>query len=246
MTLTGKIEICWALSMFHKCVTLVIVAVMGFVSPSFTSNVRAETATFISSSLADSETLSTLSTQGDSEGFLVGEGQSLRLLFDTPFATSRRDRVSIFTLADTLPGGIARGAIRIGVYNAGDIQIVRSFNFVSGRRRNLNNLFRRGCGELGGCNFIEIVTRRTTGSAEGVHVDYVTINGEVVSVIAPAPEPQIWAMMILGFVIVGWRLKQIRRVQLDPDIACRQPASLASLFRRLTFVHGVVNRRRIS
>ena len=47
--------------------------------------------------------------------------------------------------------------------------------------------------------------------APGAVVDYVSVNGEPTEVIEPTPEPAVWAMMMLGFAGVAWRMKAARR-----------------------------------
>ena len=53
------------------------------------------------------------------------------------------------------------------------------------------------CVTLGGCD--TYVVQAWTGTTFGID-----------SAIAAAPEPQVWAMFIIGFVVVAWRLKSLR------------------------------------
>jgi len=185
---------------------------------------HAESAVFSSETSFDVNDLNALSTSGDNSGILLGENESFRLVFDTPFATQRSDSVSIFTLPPDV--GVARITVNFGFIENGNVQIARTFNFRSGRDRNFNNLFNQGCRDFGGCNFIEIITDRTRRGAEGVRIDYVQINGEVVTVAAATPEPTSWAFMILGFLAVSLRMKAMRthkissktNIDLEPDI----------------------------
>lgn len=191
---------------------LIIIASCFFLWP---HQAFARSATFTSPSTLSEQELLALSTSGDNAALTVATSQSLQLLFDEPFGVTSSDSVSIFTLPVENRGAFAGGTIRIGVFENGVARTVFSRNFQSAQRVNVNNLFRRGCGSLGGCNFIEIVTRVTRGDAEGVRIDYIQINGEVVSVTAPTPEPEVWALMILGFGAIAWRAKTLR-LQRDP------------------------------
>jgi len=171
----------------------------------------ADTASFLQPSAPDPADITALSTAGDNSGFTVGQSQSLQLLFDQPFVTTRSDRVSIFTLPPSA-GGRAIGTIRIGRYVNGQIQFVVNRRFNSnGRQYNFTNGIASRCEALGGCNFIEIITNRTQRGAEGVQIDYIQVNGEVVSVVAATPEPATWALMIIGFIAVAWRAKSLRK-----------------------------------
>ena len=135
----------------------------------------------------------------------------LAIVLDTPIGVTSGGSVSVFTLP---PGsGNARATIRIGSYNAGSPQIVFSRNVRAGQVRNLNNLFNRGCGILGGCDYIEIITTRVRRGAAGVSVDYIEVDGQLVQVTSPTPEPATWALMILGFTITAYRLKALRRAR---------------------------------
>ena len=170
---------------------------------------QARTATYDSSMPFTAGPMTALSTAGDGAGQLVPLGEWISLLFTQPFGVSKTDTVSIFTLAP--PTGTARLTISFGSYNNGapifaDTKIVNA-----GSTLTVGNLFQRGCSALGGCDFILITTTRQTGGATGATVDYVSVNGEVTDVTAPTPEPSVWAMMILGFAGIAWRLKARRR-----------------------------------
>ncbi|MEL6112372.1 MAG: PEP-CTERM sorting domain-containing protein [Pseudomonadota bacterium] len=170
----------------------------------------AETATFVSPATLSPNEIGAVSTRGDREGVTVSRSASLQLLFNEPFGATLGDRISIFTLRPDSAFSFAIGTVRVGVYDNGNVTYLGQGNFLSGRRVNISNLFRGGCGAFGGCNFIEILTQRTGGGAEGVRVDYVQLNGEVVSVAAPTPEPSSWALMIAAFGVVAWRCKTTR------------------------------------
>ncbi len=170
----------------------------------------AESAVFLPPNSLSQTEITAISSSGDNAGATISQSQSLQLLFDQPFATSRADNVSIFTLPP-VGGGLAIGEIRVGIAGENGVQFVGRRFFLTGSNVSLNGFIENRCARLGGCNFIEILTRGTTPTAQGVQVDYIQINGEVVSVAAPTPEPQIWALMILGFVSIAWRSKKLRR-----------------------------------
>ena len=60
--------------------------------------------------------------------------------------------------------------------------------------------FETGCGTLGGCNAIRL--GNSTLRQNGARFD--------VSNVGATPEPQVWALMILGFIGIAWRLKAAR------------------------------------
>lgn len=152
--------------------------------------------------------MTALSTAGDGAGALVGLGEWISLLFAQPFGVSKTDTVSIFTVAP--PVGDARLTISFGRYNNGSPIFVDTKSVNAGNTLTVNNLFQQGCSALGGCDFIFITTTRARRGVTGATVDYVSVNGETAEVTAPTPEPSTWAMMILGFAAVAWRLKAAR------------------------------------
>lgn len=173
------------------------------------ASAEARTATYDSSMPFAPGPMTALSTAGDGAGQLVPLGEWISLLFTQPFGVSRRDAVSIFTLAP--PVGNARLTISFGVYNNGAPIFVDTSTVNAGGTLTVNNLFQRGCRAFGGCDFIYITTTRQRNGAPGATVDYVSVNGEVTDVTAPTPEPSVWAMMIMGFAGIAWRLKARRR-----------------------------------
>ena len=175
---------------------------------------RAATATYVIPTNISDTDLASLSTQGDGNGFLVGFRQTLGILLNTRIGGTSGGNISVFTLAPSQ--GIARATISIGVYNNGNPQFATSRNVRAGNSRSIGNLFSRGCGVLGGCNYIEIFTYRSRRGANGVNVDYITVDGEVVQVTSPTPEPSAWALMIVGFMAVAMRLKALRKRRLQP------------------------------
>ena len=185
-------------------ITLLFIAVM--LTP---MSAHGATATFVQPATITPSDINALSTSGDNAGFTIGLGETLALLLSQPIGAVAgvNDRVSIFSVATP---GLARATIRIGAYNNGSPQFAVSRNFRDGQNRNVGNLFNRGCGILGGCDYIEIITNRVRRGSQGTQVDYIVVNGEVVQVTSPTPEPATWMMMIAGFVIVAARLKQQR------------------------------------
>ncbi len=174
---------------------------------------RAETATFSEPAVVDERDRAALSTQGDNAGYLLGLGDTIGIVFDTPLDLSRGDRISIFSLPPQT--GAARAQIRFGSYNNGSPIILATRNFRAGNTRNLriSGGLLSGCQLLGGCDYIEIVTTRTRGGAAGVEIDYILVDGRLVEVTTAQPEPQTWALMIIAFLLVAARLKS-RRAQL--------------------------------
>ena len=198
-----------------------ITLICGVVTLFCGAQAAASTATFITPTNVDGATTTALSTSGDNAGFLVGLNQTLSIRLDNPIGATASTSVSIFTLPPD--SGNARATISFGSYNNGSPIIVLSRNVNAGSSSNINNLFQRGCGLLGGCDFIEIITNRTRRGAEGVEVDYIVVDGVVVQLTSPAPEPSIWAMLILAFAGCALRLKQIRRSQNSAPVLNRGP-----------------------
>ncbi len=169
----------------------------------------ARTAAFTSSAPYDDAALCAFSTAGDNAGALVTLDNFIALLFDQPFGTSRSDTISIFTLPP--PVGDARLTVSFGRLVAGLPVVVDTRSFNAGNTLTVGNLFQQGCFALGGCNYIFIETTRQRRGAPGAVVDYVSVNGEPTEVVEPAPEPAVWAMMMMGFAGIALRLKSLRR-----------------------------------
>ncbi len=179
----------------------------------FAAPARAATATYDSSMPYTPGPMTALSTPGDGQGQLVPLGEWFSLLFTQPFGVKKSDTVSIFTLAPSV--GDAQLTISFGYFNGVRPVFVDSKTVNAGNTLTVNNLFQRGCSAFGGCNFIYITTTRQRKGANGATVDYVSINGEPTEVTAPTPEPSTWAMMILGFGAIAWRMKKMRRYSLS-------------------------------
>jgi hypothetical protein len=171
----------------------------------------ARTATFTSSSGYDDTTLGAFSAAGDGAGALLTLDNWIALLFETPFGTSRSDTVSIFTLPP--PVGDARLTVSFGRIDGGLPVFVETKSFNAGGTLTINNLFQQGCFALGGCNYIFIETTRQRRGAPGAVIDYVSVNGEPTEVVEPTPEPAVWAMMMMGFAGIAWRMKATRRAR---------------------------------
>jgi|GEM_PF-6959247 len=173
---------------------------------------QAGTATYVMPTDLTAPEVAALSTAGDNAGAFLGLSETLALVFDAPFATQPGQNVSVFTLPPST--GFVQFRIRFGSYNGGSPNYAWSRNIRAGRTLSVNNLFQRGCSAFGGCDYIEITTRRTRRGATGAEVDYVSVEGEVTEVTSPTPEPSTWALMISGFWLGGWRLKSMRRGQI--------------------------------
>lgn len=65
--------------------------------------------------------------------------------------------------------------------------------------------FASGCSTIGGCNTIVIGTSGFGATSTGGAIDGGTLT--FAAVVAASPEPTSWALMILGFFGVAWRLK---------------------------------------
>ncbi|MBT8472315.1 MAG: hypothetical protein HKN14_06565 [Marinicaulis sp.] len=200
-TMTGRaVFVAWAILCAGSIATPSFAATASYVSPA---------------SMTEAERIA-LGTSGDSAGYLIPLDSTLELVFDDPFATSSGENVTIFSLPPP-PRGFARAWVSFGVYNDGSPTIVRRRNMRAGSPLSISSLFDDGCSVFGGCDFISITTHRARRGAPGVEVDYVTVDGEVVEVTSPTPEPQTWALMILGFVATAMRLKHVRK-QKKPDL----------------------------
>jgi hypothetical protein len=192
--------------------TVAIAALAASISLAF-SPAQARTATYDSNMPFTPGPMTALSAGGDNAGQFVGLNQWISLLFAQPFGVSKSDTVSIFTLLP--PSGMATFTVSFGRFNNGSPIYADTRTVQAGSTLTINNLFQRGCSALGGCDFIFIKLTKTKGAATGATIDYVSVNGEATEVTAPTPEPSSWAMMILGFAAVAWRLKAQRRSSLS-------------------------------
>jgi hypothetical protein len=170
---------------------------------------HALTASFSSSQAMTNAQIHSLSRTQDAAGPFISLGQWIGLLFSQPFATTRGETVSVFTLAP--PTGSAQFTVSIGRYNNGALVFVANRNIAAGSTLTVANLFQAGCSVFGGCDFIQITAHNGKRGATGASVDYVSVNGEAVIATSPTPEPSTWAMMMTGFWLVAWRAKAIAR-----------------------------------
>ncbi len=206
-----------------------------------TGAAHAVTATFTDPAAMTDDDRVALSTSGDGEGFLIGLNQTLGLLFDAPILTNAGDSLTVFTLPPA--SGVARARILIGAYNNGAPIFVRGRNVIAGGSRtiNANASLRNGCRLLGGCDYIAIITTRTRRGAAGVEVDYVVVDGEVVEVASPTPEPTTWALMIVAFAGVAARMKTLRR----KNAATEKRASARATAMRIPLLQATATRRTV-
>ena len=167
------------------------------------------TATYTEPAVMDPADMAALSIQGDGDGYLLGLNETLGILLEAPIAATSTANVAIFTLPPS--SGSARVRVRIGTYNNGSPTFVASKNLQAGQSLDVSNIFQSGCQLLGGCDYIEITTTFTRGGAQGVEIDYILVDGELVEVTGAQPEPGVWALLIIGFAGTALRLKSLRR-----------------------------------
>lgn len=177
----------------------------------------AATAVYVADAEIDAGTLEDLSTADDDAGYLIALNETLGIILDPAIASDAKNNITIYTVAPSQ--GSAHATIRFGSYNNGDPIFVASRNVKAGSSVSVKNLLQNGCQLLGGCDYIEIITTRTNKGAGGVEVDYITVDGQVVEVASPTPEPKTWAMMIIAFILVAVRLKALRKRAFRPPSA---------------------------
>ncbi len=198
-------QLCHDLPM-NRMTLIILAGLAGF----FAAHTHAATATFANPDAYTTAGALALSAD-DGETYTVARDSALELVTDIGFATSApNDSLAVFTALPS-PFGLALGRIEVGVFQNGVSSVLASTTFFSGQQIIASNLFGNQCDNFGGCNFLRIVTLFDVPQDEGVRVDYITIDGQVVHVSAPAPEPEVWVLMILGFWAVAFRLKQVRR-----------------------------------
>ena len=152
----------------------------------------------------------------DFSGLLVAPGESVALVIDTPFAVNAGDSVTIFRTVFPF----TTATIRIGSFNNGTPIIFETINSgFFGIFNTITGLAAAGCGAVGGCDFIEITT---TGGAPfgldaiafqpaGGGVEFLTAVTNPIA--AATPEPNSWALMLMAFTLIAWRLKARRNAQ---------------------------------
>jgi len=196
------------------CRLLAFMMLAAIFSQSLVFSASAETATF---------TTPVTGNPGDvvgaanNSGVLIGNGETLGLLLANSFGVlsadgsqSLRD-VSIFVLTSA---GVADGTIRFGRFNNGAPTFFHTQGFstsLTGNQIDFNFLGFVGCGTLG-CDFIQITTNGANNGANGVIFDAATFNNVAISnFVSSAPEPSVWAMILMGFFMVAWQMKRNRR-----------------------------------
>jgi len=205
--------------------------ILVFLLSGFSIPARAATATFVNPGNYTGADASALSGN-DGSTYNVPRSAALELVTDVGFATSApNDSLSIFTALPS-PFGLALGRVEIGVFQNGASTVLGSTTFFSGQQIIASNLAGNQCDGFGGCNFLRVSTLFDVPQDTGVRVDFLTINGEALTIAAPAPEPEVWVLMILGFWAVALRLKQVRRREtraLDHQAPAGLPGACVSM-----------------
>ena len=134
----------------------------------------------------------------DGSGAIIGNGGEIVLQFDEWLAAESID------LAVTFNGIAAGGTIAIGhvVNGVAVFSPTQNFNVVVGNALPASFDFSAQCAAISanGCNLLQIQTTGTVFSS-GISLD---------GVVGSAPEPATWMMMILGFIGIAFRLKQVK------------------------------------
>ncbi len=166
---------------------------------------------------ADYQTLST----ANAESYTIGRGDTLFIELEDPFAASSAD--DLLTLYYTNNDRRRQQfGINFGYEQNGVIEwAFANPTFFDVRGSGSVSLFgfSNFCSVAGGCTFISLTGGNGNGG-RGFNLDAVAVNGEFLSAAAPTPEPSLWALMITGFMFVGWRLKQTKS-----DMSALQPTS---------------------
>ncbi|MGV6802103.1 MAG: hypothetical protein ACWA5L_09310 [bacterium] len=169
------------------------------------SMARAETATFTSTTdvLTDDD-LARLATVNN-DGYVLNRGSTMVIELATAFATSSVD--DFLTLYYSNP---SRGRRWIGINFGYEVNGVVQWALSSpywvltrGSGQITFTGFSNYCSVAGGCSFISF----TGGSRAGTQIDAVAVNGQVLTPAAPTPEPNIWALLIIGFIVIAWKLR---------------------------------------
>jgi len=166
----------------------------------------------INPAIADTASFTTEVTgnPGDVGGFADGRGVLISLFANDGF-TPINNNVSIFALSDI---GSALVDISFGRYNNGNPDLIHTQRFSAGSGGNSVNfafLAFVGCGNVAGCDFIQFTGVNAFNGSGGVRLDAITFsNVALASVTGRAPEPRVWALMILAFVLISWRAKATR------------------------------------
>jgi hypothetical protein len=173
----------------------------------------ADTATFTADGDAlDNVDLENITATGGG-GFNLQGGSTLVIELTNAFATGNFDNFLTVYYANPQRGRRWLG-INIGYEVNGVVQwILASPSWFLTRGTGQLNLqvFSNQCSVAGGCTHISLTT--WGNSNQGVYVDAVAVNGQVLTAdtAAPTPEPSTWMLMILGFFAVAWALKRRKR-----------------------------------
>lgn len=187
-----------------------LIGMMGMAMPAL-----ADTAVFTEPVSGDP---GSVAGNADGAGVSVAPSQTVGLLFSTPFALFEADgftpvnnNVTIFALSDF---GSALATISFGRYNNGNPVFFHAQTFnapATGADVEFGFLAFVGCGVAGGCDFIQISGLGGFGGSSGFILDAITFSDVALSsVTATTPEPGMWALMIIGFVLMARRLKHLR------------------------------------
>lgn len=170
---------------------------------------QADTAFFSSNGDAlDNADLESLAAV-DGDGYFVPRGQTLVVELATAFATNNFDQILNIYYSNPNRGRRLLG-INFGYEVNGVVQwVLATPQFFQTRGNGTLNLtgFANSCSVAGGCTYLSF----TAGSqGNGVVVDALGINGQILTpgqAAAPTPEPGTWALILLGFAAIAWRLK---------------------------------------
>lgn len=177
---------------------------------------HAETATFVTPVSGNAGDVAGLP---DGVGVTIAPGETVGLLLSSPFALFEADGVTpvnnaitIFTLSDV---GSALGRISFGRYNNGSPTLFHTDDFspgTQGANIDFNFLAFVGCGDAGGCDYIQISAVSAFNGSSGVTFDAVQFKDVPLAsvVTGTAPEPATWLLMIAGFLGLAWRMKARR------------------------------------
>ena len=173
----------------------------------------ADTANFTSTGDAlddvDLENLTSL----NGTGYNIAGSSTLLIELANGFATSNLD--NFLTIYYSSPNNRRRWlGINIGYEVDGVVQWILAtpaYFLTRGSGQLDLQVFSDQCSVAGGCTHISLTT--WGNSNQGVYVDAVAVNGEILTADTPAPtpEPSIWVLLLLGFSGIAMMLKRRRR-----------------------------------
>lgn len=152
-------------------------------------------------------------------GALIGNAGSLVLSFAAPLTGAG---LELTMLSASPPGGMNILFVSVGEVIAGSPVFSSNVGLIdNGTGGVLTADLTAQCAGVSatGCSLVRIDNIASLGGSTGALVD-------AVSGVTNAPEPSVWALMILSFGIVGWRIKQLRGRSLAPR---RSPDARAAL-----------------